>query len=58
MSARVDMKVVLERFINLKFAARMHAQNQDSQLRELELHDAALSYAAAVRKVARAKRDS
>lgn len=60
MSAKLDMRAALDRFGALKEASREYEQAHpnNKRFRELELHDAALAYAAAVRKVARAKRDS
>ena len=52
------MRTVLERFSSLKRAAKDFSNPNALDYREVELHDAAIAYAAAVRKVARTKRDS
>lgn len=58
-----DVRTVIDRFITLKHRAIAHADaraanNFVRRQAELELHDAALEYAAAVRRVARAGRDA
>ena len=58
MSSRIDMRECMRRFHTLEWNARRHAQDPSIMSVELDLHYAALSYAAAVRKVARARRDS
>lgn len=58
MSRLINMHVVVDRFSNLKRAADRHAKNPGSHGFDVDLHDTAMAYAAAVRKVARAKRDA
>jgi hypothetical protein len=51
------MKTVVERFAQLKRAADRHAKNPGLHGYDVDLHTEALSYADAVRKVARRKRE-
>jgi hypothetical protein len=44
---------VIERFGELRWAARRHANARDNYDYELELHDAAVAYVAAIRRAAR-----
>ena len=56
-----NVRTVVERFIDLKQKADAHASAMSvhqKRCAELELHDAAITYAAAVRRVARAGRDA
>lgn len=57
-SNRITQRTVLERFLELEFSAMTYAANKDSHSRTIDLHDAALRYAAAVRRVARRSRDA
>lgn len=56
MSAQITMRRVLELWKELEVHAFSYTKDV-STYRSLELHDAALAYAAAVRKVARRSRD-
>lgn len=58
---KYGVRTVVERFVDLKQKAEAFATAQYAHVKrsaELDLHDAALAYVAAVRRVARAGRDT
>lgn len=58
MPNKIDVREIISRFQTLKYHAKRHTNAPDSCSIELDLHEAALAYAAAVRRVARRGRDS